>query len=214
MKGEQTKPIAIIGAGGHAKVLLDTLLLCGKKVVALVEKDTSEFNSLWGVPVIKEEVFFYRYNTCDIFLVNGIGSVKSLALRQGVYERFYKAGFEFTSVVHPNAIISPHCDIAADVQIMAGAIVQAGCKVGRNTIINTRASIDHDCQIGEHVHISPGTVISGEVHISEGTHLGTGSVLIQGVHIGKNALVAAGAVVVRSVPDYAWVKGVPAGIFL
>lgn len=201
MSSEEKKPIAIIGAGGHAKVLLDALLLCEKTVVALVEKYPSNISSLWGVPVIEEEAFFSRYKPEEIFLVNGIGSVKSLELRQNIYDKFKERGFEFTSVVHPSTVISPRCELAEDVQIMAGAVVQAGCQIGNNTIINTRATIDHDCKIGRHVHVAPGVIISGNVKIGEKTHIGVGAVVIQGTHVGKRVLIAAGAVVLRNIED-------------
>ena len=213
MSAKQRKPIAIIGAGGHAKVLLDALLLCEKTVVALVEKYPSDVSSLWGVPVIEEEAFFFRYKPKDLFLVNGIGSVKLLELREKIYGEFKERGFEFTSVVHPNATLSPRCELAEDVQIMAGAVVQAGCQIGNNTIINTRATIDHDCKIGRHVHVAPGVVISGGVHIAENTHVGAGSTVIQKIKIGKKAMIAAGAVVVRPVMEYACVKGIPARVY-
>ena len=201
MSVKRMQPIVIIGAGGHAKVLLDALLLCEKRVVALVEKNSSDVRSLWGVPVIEEEVFFSRYKPEEIFLVNGIGSVKSLELRQKIYDEFKERGFKFTSVVHPDAAISPRCELAGDVQIMAGAVVQAGCQIGSNTIINTRAAIDHDCKIGRHVHVAPGVILSGNVKVGEKTHIGVGSVVIQGTHIGKRVLIAAGAVVLKNIED-------------
>ncbi len=203
-------PVAIIGAGGHAKVLLDALLLTKRNVVALVEKDGIGTTEILGVPVIEEREFFCRYKPCSVLVVNGLGSTKRLCARQKVYERFCALGYSFTAVVHPSATVSPHCELASDVQVMAGAIIQVGCKVESNTIINTRASIDHDCQIGRHVHIAPGSVVSGGVVIGGNTHVGTGTVIIQGINIGEHVLIAAGAVVIANIPDQYCVRGVPA----
>lgn len=203
-------PVVIIGAGGHAKVLLDALFLMKRNVVALVEKNGIAATKIWGVPVIEEKEFFYRYNPCSVVLVNGLGSTKQLHSRRKVYERFCGLGYSFTSVIHPSAIISPHCELASDVQVMAGAVIQAGCKVGANTIVNTRVSIDHDCQIGPNVHIAPGSVVSGGVFIGGNTHVGTGAVIIQGIDIGEQVLIAAGAVVIANIPDQYSAKGLPA----
>lgn len=203
-------PVAIIGAGGHAKVLLDSLKLANRKVITLVEKEVVGNEKIFGVPIIAESDFISQYSKGDVLLVNGIGSVKSLENRQRVYNFYRNLGYSFSSVIHPSAIVSEKCVLSDDVQIMAGVIIQAGCRVNENVIVNTGVIIEHDCQIGAHVHISPGCVLSGNVIIGRETHMGTGSVVIQGINIGRQVLVAAGAVVVRNIPDKTFAKGVPA----
>lgn len=196
------RDVILLGAGGHAKVLLDALLLAGIGVKGIVDPVLAGTSALWrGIPVIGNDDDLLRLNPDQLILVNGTGSLPANSLRQRLYSRFTKAGFQFMNVVHPSTLIGCGVELGEGVQIMAGAIVQADTTIGNNSIINTGALLDHDCAIGSNVHVAPGVVVSGGVAIGEGTHIGTGSSIVQGISIGKGAIVGAGTVVVKDVPD-------------
>lgn len=206
-----TPPLIVVGAGGHAKVLIDALSRMGREVIGA----TDARSDLWGttvlhVPVLGGDEAMGGYSPASCQMVNGIGSVRSTAVRRDVFMRLKAMGFSFASVLHPAAVVSAHARLAEGVQVMAGAVLQVDCQVAANTLINTHASIDHDCRIGAHVHIAPGATLSGGVTIGDGTHVGTGATIVQGVNVGANCLIAAGAVVVRDVPTGSTVRGVPA----
>ena len=204
------KPIIIIGAGDHAKVLLDILLEQKKKVIGLTDKNISKGTKIYGVPIIGDDDVILQFQPQEIMLVNGIGSVKSLDLRTNVFNIFKEKGYSFTSVIHKSAIVSKRAKLDEGVQIMPGVIINAETHVGEDTIINTKTSIDHGCNIGNHVHIAPGCTLSGCVVIGDGVHVGTGSSIIQGIKIGKNVLVGAGSMVIDSFEDGAKICGIPA----
>lgn len=204
-----TLPVIILGAGGHARVLVEALrrqevAIEGCTAVAAPERLPDGIRFLGG-----DEAVFAR-DPGTIRLVNGIGSVRNSERRGAVFEQCRERGFRFASVFHPSAVVAADVALAEGAQLMAGAIVQPGAEVRDNVIVNTGARIDHDCILEAHVHVAPGAVLSGGVHVGRGAHIGTGAVIIQGIRIGENALVAAGAVVVRDVPDHARVKGNPA----
>ena len=205
-------PVVIIGAGGHAAVVLEALQAVGANAVGFADRDAAlSGKSVRGMPVIgDDEAVFERYPPHRVLLANGIGGAGSTQPRRAVYERFCGRGYRFLTLVHPSAIVSPSATLGAGAQVMAGAVLQASAVIGANTIINTRSSIDHDCRIGSHVHVAPGATLSGEVSVADGAHLGAGCVVIQGVRIGEGALVAAGAVVLRDVPAMGRVAGSPA----
>ena len=202
-------PVVILGAGGHAKVLLDCLRCAGRTVLGATAPDTTA--GQWcGVPMLGGDEAILNYAPDTVELVNGLGTIAADARRSRLYDTWKQRGYRFAAVVHPSAIVAGDVSVAEGAQIMAGVVLQPGCSIGENAIVNTRASVDHDSQVGAHVHIAPGCVLSGGVHIGEGAHLGTGCVVIQGIRIGKNALVAAGAVVVRDINNSERVRGVPA----
>lgn len=204
-------PIIILGAGGHAKVLIDALRLQSLEIIAIVDADLNKKGqALMGVPVVGSDDEVTKYTPQSVRLVNGIGSVGVNPLRRQLFERFKSKGYQFEKVIHPSATIATDVVLSEGAQIMAGVVVQTGCQIGANAIINTRASVDHDCQIGNHVHISPGSVLSGGVFIQENAHIGAGAVIIQGIQIGKNSFVAAGAVVICNVLNDVTVAGMPA----
>jgi sugar O-acyltransferase (sialic acid O-acetyltransferase NeuD family) len=206
--------LILVGAGGHARVLLDALELSGAKVIGLVDADASlAGGNVMGYPVLGDDGALAQYSPGSVSLVNAIGSVDSMQGRKAVYEKLRRAGHIFASVLHPSATLSRHARLAAGVQVMAGAVVQSGASLGEDTIVNTGATVDHDCRVGAHVHIAPGVTLSGDVHIGDETHVGAGATVIQGARIGARCMIAAGAVVTGGVRDGASVKGLPAREF-
>lgn len=204
-------PLILVGAGGHALVLLDALLLEGRKVLGLLDADPAlAKREVLGLPVLGGNEVLERHGPGSVLLVNAIGSTASLARRRAACERLHKAGYRFAGVRHPSAVVSARARCAEDTQFMAGTVVQAGATIGADSIVNTGATIDHDCRIGAHVHVAPGATLSGNVQVGDESHIGCGATVIQGVRIGARCVVGAGAVVLDDVPDGATVVGVPA----
>lgn len=205
------RPVIVIGAGGHAKVLIDAMLSLNLGILGIVDADDRKIGKrLCGIPVLGNDMYIKKFATEEIELVNGIGSIAVPELREQIYVKFKELGYSFRTVIHPAAVISPYVVLGEGVQVMPGVVIQAGCEVGCNSIINTRSALDHDCQIGRHVHIAPGATLSGSVSVGDRTHIGTGATIIQGRIIGKGAIVGAGAVVINNVSDSVKVMGIPA----
>ncbi len=204
-------PLLILGAGGHAKVLINTLQIQSKTIIGITDPDNSRHGlTILNIPVIGNDDMALQYAPETVKVVNGLGSVKPPIRRKQLFNKFKNKHYHFTSVIHPSTIIAAGVKISEGSQVMAGTIIQPGCFIGQNTIINTGALIDHDCRIGDHCHISPGATLSGNVSIGDGTHVGTGATVIQNITIGPNCLVAAGSVIVKNIGNGKKVKGVPA----
>lgn len=205
--------IIIIGAGGHAKVAIDTLNAMGVSIIGITDQDSSTHGStVCRLPVLGDDHEITKYPTDRVRLVNGVGSTRVSKLRQRLFQQFQKQGYVFHTLIHPSAIIGTDASLGEGVQIMAGAIVQPECRLGDNIIVNTGAQIDHDCIIGNHVHIAPGAILSSGVRVGKMSHVGAGATVIQNITIGDESMIAAGAVVVRDVPNKAQVAGVPANL--
>lgn len=206
------KPVIIIGAGGHARVLYDCLQLLGVEVLGALDKCPSPVDRTGSIPIIGDDSAICTYSSDAVELVNGLGSVGDTSQRVGIYDKFKKLGYSFRTLVHPAATVAKNCELSEGVQVMAGAVINTGTKVSADAIINTGARVDHDCFIGTHTHIAPGCTVSGNVNIGNGVHVGVGATVIQGVVIGDNALVGAGAVVLKDVAAGTKVVGVPAKV--
>ena len=204
------KPLILLGAGGHAKVLIEALRRSGARIKAVATPEIPKGGEYLGVPVMGGDDDVLLLSPGDISLVNGLGSTGALGRRKHLFEKFKAKGFSFARVIHPSSVIAGDAELGEGVQIMAGSVIQPGTTIGPNTIINTRASVDHDCTIGAHVHIAPGVTLSGGVRIDDSVHVGTGADVIQGISISKNSLVGAGALVIRPVDEQQMVFGVPA----
>jgi sugar O-acyltransferase (sialic acid O-acetyltransferase NeuD family) len=202
------KPVIIIGNGGHARVLLDILLIQKREIIGYTAP--TEENNRYNVTYLGKDEEILKYHPQEIELVNALGSVSDTKIRANIFNIFKSKGYRFSTIIHPSAVISESVTLGEGVQIMAGAVIQPFTKIDDNTIVNTSTSIDHDCCISEHCHIAPGCVLSGGVFVGEGTHIGTRTTIIQNVRIGTNVLVGAGSLVLRSVGDNKKVYGCPA----
>jgi UDP-perosamine 4-acetyltransferase len=199
--------IVVLGAGGHARVVIDALQCAGADVSGIVAPAPAE--PVLGVTWLGTDESLLA-GAERPRLANGIGSVDASPTRAALFDRFVAAGFTFVNVIHPSATVARSARLGAGVQILAGAVVQPGAILGTNVIVNTRASVDHDCVVGDHAHIAPGATVSGDVTIGTGAHVGAGATVLQGRAIGARAVVGAGAVVDRDVPAGVVVVGVPA----
>jgi sugar O-acyltransferase (sialic acid O-acetyltransferase NeuD family) len=208
-----TRPILIIGAGGHGRVIADLARACHRGILGYLDEDRAIHGQrIQGIEVLGGDE---RLNECppeQVVLANGIGSVTSVEPRQRVFTRLSAVGYVFEVLVHPSAIVATSVSLSGGAQVMAGAVVQAGTSIAENAILNTGAIIDHDCVIGRHSHVAPGATLCGNVQLGERSFVGAGSTVIQGIRIGNGAFVGAGAVVVSDVEDAARVTGVPAKI--
>ena len=205
------KPVIILGAGGHARVVRDMLETLGAATlghIGPVQFAPGTYDQ--AAPYLGTDEVLLSRDPNAIALANGIGSTAPGGIRATVFEQYLKAGFTFPSLAHPRAIVSSRVTLHEGVQVMAGAIIQSGAVIGANTLINTGAIVDHDCRIGNHVHIAPGVTLSGDITIGNDVHLGTGTCVRNGVTIVDGCLIGVGAVVVGDIEEPGVYHGVPA----
>lgn len=189
----------VIGAGGHAKVLISTLAACGVLIAAVFDDDDSK----WGLDAQGTRVSRMERERggSGIIGIGDNGKRRDVALT---------ANFQWQTVIHPSAYVHPSTRLGRGTAVFAGAVVQPGAVIGDHVIVNTGATIDHDCVIGDYAHLAPGVHLAGSVRVGEGAFLGIGSVAIPGVRIGRWSTLGAGAVAVRDVADGVVAVGVPA----
>lgn len=190
----------VIGSGGHARVLADIIQKLNGKiscVVSLTPPDDVEIFS--NVKHLTDTEFLNLSKGPGVQLINGIGHIPYSNIREEIYDKYSALGYNFETIVSPDAIVSPNSRLSSGVQVLPGTILQYGVQVGQNTILNTGAIVEHDSVIGANCHIAPGSVICGGVRIGHSTFVGAGAVIIQGVKIGDRCIIGAGAVVTKDI---------------
>lgn len=192
----------LIGASGHAKVIIDILEKTEEKVNYLVDANP-DIKELAGYDVVEDNG--YEPSEEEEYII----SIGSNAIRKRIAEQ---RKLKFGWAIHPSAILGDDVSVGQGTVIMAGAIVNASTQIGNHCIINTSASVDHDCKLGDFVHISPNSTLCGTIEVGEGTQIGAGATVIPNIKIGKWVTIGAGAVIVKDVPDYAVVVGNPGRI--
>jgi sugar O-acyltransferase (sialic acid O-acetyltransferase NeuD family) len=193
------RPLVMIGAGGHARVLAALAQAAGYSILGVCDPGLVANNvTRWeGLDVLGDDHALEQLTQDDVELMLGVGQLTAGCIREELYRIWRARGYAFPALVHPTAWVAPGVVLSDGVQIMAGAIIQPGCEIGENSIINTRASIDHDCRIGRNVHIAPGATLCGSVTVEIGSFIAAGATIIQGVCVGKNAVVGAGVTLTR-----------------
>jgi sugar O-acyltransferase (sialic acid O-acetyltransferase NeuD family) len=199
--------IAIVGAGGHGKVVADAILARGADHLAGFLDDDP---SLWGgthfdFPVLGP-TDSWQTHSIDAIVV-GIG--ENMA-RKRQFDKLKAAGAKLATVVHPRTTLGKGVVLGEGVVAFAHAVVNADTHIGANAILNTASTVDHDCVIGAHCHLAPGVRIAGDVTLGDGVFAGIGAVVIPGLSIGSWSVIGAGAVVIRDAPEGAKLVGVPA----
>lgn len=208
-----TEHLVGLGAGGHARVVVEILRLVGQyEIIGLLDQNADLHSTdVFGVPVLGSDDMLpeMRNRGVTSFFI-GLGSSSDLQPRRRLYEMALNHDLTPVSAIHPAAILSTNAAIGDGFTAMALSVVNVNAQVGNNVILNTGAVVEHDCIIGDHCHMATGATVAGGVRIGEGTHIGAGAVIRQGIRIGDNAVVGAGAVVVNDVSDDETVVGNPA----
>jgi len=193
------KPVIVLGAGGHAKVVAEALIQSGHEILGFVTPDLEPGTVLFGHSVLGDDDVITAFSPDNIMLANGIGALPYQNLRWRLASKMRKQRYNFLTIIHPLAIIASDVVLNDGVQVMAGSVIQPGTKIGQDSIINTGVLLDHDCNIEKNCHLAPGVVCSGGVHVGKSSHLGTGTIVIQSISIGENSIVAAGSVIYKDV---------------
>jgi len=165
--------IVLIGAGGHAKVILDTAKSINKKIVGFIDDNVEEF---FGLTKLYDKDLFQNKNKLSAIIAFGAVKVDEAKRRNDVFSKY--KGINFTTLIHRQAIVSTKAKIGKGVVIFPGAIINAGAIIDDNAIINSAAIIEHDATIGKGTHICPGAIVLGGASVAKNSIVGAGAVIL------------------------------------
>lgn len=201
--------IVLLGYGGHAKSVVDSILSQGLyELAGYTDQEDKHSKELAYLGTDK--------NLPDIFAsgvthaVIGIGFMGKSLIRDRLYETAKGIGFEFPRIIDPTAAVAVDAMIGEGTFIGKKAVVNAGAIIGKLCIVNTGSIIEHDNRIGSFSHIAVGATLCGDVTVGEHCLVGANATVIQGVRVGDNATIGAGSVVLHDIGNHEMVAGVPA----
>ncbi len=205
------KKIVIIGASGHAKVIIDIIEKRNEyQIIGLIDSYKNADQKIMGYTILgKEDLIPELIEKENI--VGGVIAIGDNWSRNKVKDTIKKIvpEFKFLPAVHPNAVLCNNLKIAPGVVIMAGAIVNAEAKIAPFCILNTKSSLGHDSVMDDFSSLAPNTTIGGNVSIGEFSAVSIGSTVIQNVKIGMHTIVGAGTLVLEDIGNNLLVYGVP-----
>ncbi len=196
-------PLYLLGAGGHAKVVLSTALEAGWTVAGLFDDDPhKQGTTVLGIPVLG------TLDQAQALQATGVIALGDNRLRQRLARRF--AHWQWATLVHPRAYVHPSVHLGPGTVVFAGAVIQPDTRIGAHCIINTGATVDHDCLLEDFVHIAPGAHLAGGVRVGQGCLIGVGAAVLPGASLGPWSVLGAGAVLRHSLESFTIAVGVPA----
>lgn len=196
--------IAILGAGGHARVIVD-LIRAGRpdlEITGAYDDNPKAPSDVLGVPVLGSSEGLEEARSRGVAAAAlGVGAVKNNARRIELFERLRGLGFHVPSLVHPRAVLERSVRMGRGNQIFAGAVIGSNVSLGDNTIVNSGSVLSHDCVIGSHSHVTPGAILAGGVRVGRNTVIGMGVTVYLGVTIGDDVVIANGSHITANIPD-------------
>ncbi len=198
--------IAIIGCGGHAKIILDIIDLTNNYLIVGFYDDIQD-GFYCNYPILGTTDKLGVTNKLDTNIDGYIIAIGNDNIRFKIYNRF--PTLNWITIIHPTAIISKKVKIGEGTVICAGAIIQTEVNIGKQCIINTGCSIDHECNVGDFCSICPNAVLCGMVRVDNLSFIGSNSTIIQSINIGSGCIIGAGCVVLRNVVNNSKIVGNP-----
>lgn len=214
-KVSEKKPIAIFGAGGQGREVLQLIKHINAAQTTQWEcigwfDDGLEKGSLVaGLEVLGGVKELNDWNTpLAIAMAVAWPSTKAKIVSLIKNEHIY-----FPVLIHPSVAIDEE-----EISIGQGTMITQGCrftvniKIGKFVLLNLASVFTHDVIIDDYCSIMPSVNVSGAVHIQQQTYVGTGSQIIQLLTIGENTIIGAGSVVTKDIPANCTAVGIPARV--
>lgn len=208
--GNRKEDIIILGFGGHAKSVADSIAKDRKyNIVGYtdIHERKSQFRYL-GTDDELENLFRHGIQNA----VLGVGYMGESAIRYKLACEAKKIGFEFPVIIDPSANIANDTIIGEGTFIGKKTVINAESNIGDFCIVNTGSIIEHESTIGDFTHIAVGATLCGNVNIGNHCMIGANSTVIQGLYVGNCVTVGAGAVVLNNIENNKTVIGVPARV--
>lgn len=198
------KKVAIIGAGGHTRSLMNLLEYNYFKIVGIFDDsfEISRAEFINAYPLTGKIDDFPK----DVAVVLSIGDNY---LRAEFFRKF-KPYVVKDNLIHPKSVIEKNVILGIANQIFAYVYINSNVEICDNNIINTGAIIEHEVKIGYNNHISVNSTLCGRVRIGNNCFIGAGAVVIDKLTIQDNVTIGANSVVISDIAESGVYAGNPA----
>ncbi|WP_269476837.1 NeuD/PglB/VioB family sugar acetyltransferase [Hominibacterium faecale] len=207
------KDLIIVGAGGFGRELLQII------------KEVNKTKATWNIKgFIDDNLKALDKYECDYEVIGTIkdyspseGEVLACAvanpmMKESIIGSLKLKGATFTSIVHPDAMISDFVELGKGLIVYRGAMIGPNVKIG-DFVTLLSAGIGHDAQVGDYSTISSFCDITGGVALGKRVFLSSRVSIIPNRKIGDDVYACAGSVIMNNVRKGSKVMGYPAKKF-
>ena len=181
---EEEVRVAIVGAGGYGRVVLDVLLASGlgDRVLGFYDDAHAALSGeVRGVPILGDVGMLK--SMLSVEPVHVVVAITDNRTRLRVANSLRGLGARFLGVVHPGAYVSEASAVGDGSVVAAGAIVHPDAAVGSHSFLGPRSVVDRDAEVGAGAWISAGAIVG------PGARLGARVVLGQNASVDRKAVV-------------------------
>ena len=197
------KKLIIIGAGGFAKSIVDSINYTDMELIGFV--DTFKQGYHQGYPIIANDINEIENPQQYVYFI-GVGDPKT---RFQFLLLIKEYNLTLINIIDSTALLSRNIELGEGVYIGKLCIINSDTKLADGVVINTRSLIEHGNQIGVCTNISTNVVLNGDVSVGEQTFIGSCTVVNGQIVIGNQSIVGSGSVVIRNIPNKVVVAGSP-----
>ncbi len=202
------KKIVLIGYGGHAESIIDSIKQAGVyEIVGYTDLKKADFETDYpylGNDDVLADVYSKGVDSAAIC----IGYLGQSDIRDRLYEKVKRIGFRLPCIVDKTAALAADVLIEDGSYVGKGAIVNSKSKIGKMCIVNSGAVVEHGNRVGDFSHVSVGAVLCGNVMVGDHVFVGANATVVQGVNIQAYSSIGAGTIVLKDVPDNTKVYGI------
>jgi len=193
LRRNNMEDIILVGYGGHAKSVADCIEQ--KKEYRVIGYTDMEMHEAPYPYLGNDDVLEDYYAQGVHNAVVCIGYLGKGNIREKLYARLKKIGYNLPVIMDPSSVISESAELEEGAFIGKCAVVNAEAKIGKMTIINSMALVEHECVVEDFVHVAVAAVLCGQVHVGEAAFIGANATVIQGKNIEPRKIVPAGVTI-------------------
>lgn len=204
--------VILIGASGHAKVIIDVFEQMGTyEILGLFDDRIPSDKMVLGYPLLGStknvHSFLLAHADVQVFIAIGDNWTRSFVRDQLIHKN---PDIQWAQAIHPFSHIGKGIILGEGIAVLAGAVINCEVHLGDFSIVGSNSSLDHESQLGSYASLGPGCTIGGNVKIGNFSAIGLGANVIHGLSIGECTVIGAGATLLKDFGDKLVVYGTPA----
>ncbi|MBF87886.1 MAG: transferase [Pelagibacterales bacterium] len=197
------KKIIVIGAGGHAISVAESVFSSGFEIECFVDINSKQ-KSIFNCPIVKEVP--YRKNIDIVIAI--ADNFKRNSIVNDLKKKYSK--INFPNIFHKFASISNYAGFGEGNIVMQNAVVGSKSKIGSFCIVNSSSNVDHNNTLDDFSSLAPGAVLGGNVKIGKRTAVCIGATIKNNIQISSDVVIGANSYVNKNFKSNLVVYGTPA----
>jgi sugar O-acyltransferase (sialic acid O-acetyltransferase NeuD family) len=188
--------LLIMGTGPFASTVATLAIETGLfDVSGFIEESPTKLEHIINLPVLS------LTEAKDFIATHRLVCAQGSTGRSYFIRRAQDTGFDFATIVHPNAYVSSTATIGTGCIVSPGCVVSPYAKMGDFATLTESCTLSHHAQVGSYSTVGCGAMIAGEVHIGQSCWIGMSASITEQTRVGNHCFIGAGSVISSNIED-------------